>query len=146
MTQSEPREEAPPIACDPLALSSRQRALHMAASIELLVRERLSQHELADGFELHFAPLGGRLVELAQWVERESMCCPWIEFALARSADGVLRLKLTARADAPGAKDLLRAGLDAAHAIAQGAYSTRACLTLSIAPRRRLPADHSLQL
>lgn len=140
MTSGETDRDAQVIACDPRVLSPRERALHLTVSVKLLVRQRLRLLELSDGFELHFASAPGLLVELAQWIERESACCPWIEFGLGRSADGVVRLKLTSQAD--GAKELLAAGLDAVVALAQGATIPPEF----DAPSRSLEADDFRQI
>lgn len=105
--------------CDLRALTDRQRKAQLVSSIDLIVRGRAKLVELPNGFELQFEPAPNRLVELAQWVERESMCCAWLDFAILRSPDGPLRLTLTS--SAPGAKETISAGLLAAEALAQGA-------------------------
>lgn len=104
--------------CDLRALTDRQRKAQLVTSIELIVRGRSKLVELPDGFELQFEPAPNRLVELAQWVERESMCCAWLDFAILRSPRGPLRLTLTS--NAAGAKETISAGLQAAAALAQG--------------------------
>jgi hypothetical protein len=62
------------------ALSERERKAQMAASIRLIIQERTSLVELPNGYELCFRMVPGRLVELARWMERESRCCPWLDF------------------------------------------------------------------
>lgn len=91
-----------PVACDMRALSERERKAHMATSIRLIRQERMSLVELPNGYELGFRMVPGRLVDLARWMDRESLCCPWINFALLRPAEGAARLRLTS--DATGAK------------------------------------------
>jgi hypothetical protein len=100
---------SPEVVCDLRALTDRQRKAQLVTSIDLIV---------PDGFELQFEPEPNRLVELAQWVERESMCCAWLDFAILRSPSGPLRLRLTS--SAAGAKETISAGLQAAAALAQG--------------------------
>jgi hypothetical protein len=100
------------VVCDLGALTERQRTAQLVASVELIVRGRSGIVELPDGFELHFEPAPNRLVELARWVERESVCCAWLDFAILRSPVGPLRLQL--RSNTAGA------GLEAASALAQG--------------------------
>ncbi|MCW7536800.1 hypothetical protein OOT46_02890 [Aquabacterium sp. A7-Y] len=112
-------ETAPALACDLRDLSDEDRKAQLAASVDLLMRERSELVELDDRFELRFTAERGRLVDRARWVERESVCCPWIDFALQRSPDSVLCLRL--RDSAWGGKAAIHAGLEAATAISRGA-------------------------
>lgn len=107
------------VCCDPSSLSAQDRAAHFTASVELLLQQRRSVIETEDGLQFHFDRAPGRLVMLAQWIERESTCCPWIEFILVRAANSELCLKLVART--PEAKQMLIAGLEALAALAAGA-------------------------
>src|SRR5687768_8453996 len=91
-----------PVACGMRALSERERKARMAASIRLIIQEQSSLVELPNGYDLCFRTVPGRLVDLARWMERESLCCPWIDFTLLGPAEGTVRLRLTS--DASGAK------------------------------------------
>ncbi|MCW7539386.1 hypothetical protein OOT46_16195 [Aquabacterium sp. A7-Y] len=118
------------------ALSPQDRAAHVAASVGLLVRQGAELAELDDGFELRFSAEPGRLVELARWVERESLCCLWMEFTILRSPDDLLRLRLSA--PAYDVKEAIRAGLQAVTAISRGAPLP---VALTLPARPLLAAD-----
>lgn len=111
-----------PVACDMRALSERERKAQMASSIRLLVQQRSALIELPNGYELSFRMEPGRLVELARWIERESVCCPWIDFALLRPALGTVQLRLSSNAQ--DAKEMIAAGLQLSANLADGAVAS----------------------
>lgn len=114
--------DALPIACDMRALSERERKAQTAASIRLIVQERTELIELPNGYALSFSTAPGRLVALSKWIERESLCCPWIDFALLRPAAGTVQLRLTS--SDPDAKAMIAAGLQLAANLAEGAAAS----------------------
>ena len=93
-----------PLVCNLQALSAGELDRHRLLGAKL--REALvSTRELADGYELtldlsRLAPdAKGQpfcVVEVAEWVDQESRCCPFLEFGIeTRGGDRVTRLRLT---------------------------------------------------
>ncbi|HLN58607.1 MAG TPA: hypothetical protein VK416_08590 [Thermoanaerobaculia bacterium] len=93
-----------PLACDPNALSNSQRERHRTLGEKLrgAVADRV---ELANGYSLVLdldrltadsAGFPFCVVEVAEWVDLESRCCPFLEFGIDVPAKGrVVRLRLT---------------------------------------------------
>ena len=107
-----PPETAPPLACRLDALDAGQRERHRLLS-ENLVGAVVSARELADGWEVSLDLARIRdakglpycVVELAEWVDLESRCCPFIDFGIdASGRGGPVRLRLTGR---EGVKELI---------------------------------------
>ena len=110
---SRPADE--PLACRLDALSPVQRARHQKLT-GLLERAVTGTRELPDGWELtldlsrlpvdaHGDPVC--VVEIAEWMDLEARCCPFLDFGLGirgRSA-GFLSLALTG---GPGVKEFLK--------------------------------------
>ena len=112
------REE--PLACRMDALSAPQRERHRLLS-EALARAVVASRELPNGYELSVDPsrlpadpapgvaapnAAHGLAALAEWVELESRCCPFLDFDLGvRGRGGLVRLSLTGGA---GVKEFLR--------------------------------------
>jgi hypothetical protein len=106
-----------PLVCDVNALSGPQRERHRTLGEKL--RGAVSGRvELANGYTLVLdldrlppdsagAPFC--VVEVAEWVDLESRCCPFLEFGIDVTAKGrVVRLRLTGE---KGVKSFLRSEL-----------------------------------
>ena len=102
-----------PIACNLFALSAPERDRHHALGEKL--RSVAKVTELPDGYALtlDLKRLGvdaqGKpwcVVEVAQWAEMESRCCPFLNFGIdLRGKDGAVTLRLTG---GPGVKEFLK--------------------------------------
>ena len=98
---------AEPMACNLHALDAVQRARHQALSQKL--RSAVGEvRELDAGFALR-VDAAMPLAELAEWIDAERRCCPFLTLELAAEPhQGPIWLRLTGPA---GAKALLRAEL-----------------------------------
>ena len=106
--------DPPPLACRLDALNEAQRERHRRLTA-LLERAVAGSRELPDGYELaldlsrlprdaHGDPVC--VVELAEWADLESRCCPFLDFAIGlRGRDGRTTLALTG---GPGVKAFLK--------------------------------------
>ena len=93
-----------PLACDLNALSASQRERHRTLG-EKLHRAVTGRVEVVNGYtlvlDLDRLPLDSAgspfcVVEVAEWVDLESRCCPFLEFGIDVSRKGrVVRLRLT---------------------------------------------------
>lgn len=113
-----------PLACRLDALSAPQRARHQKLT-GLLQRAVVATRELPGGYELTLdlsrLPADAKgdpvcVVEIAEWVDLEARCCPFLDFGIAmpgksqgvapeeRRAPGIVRLSLTG---GPGVKEFL---------------------------------------
>lgn len=107
-----PPDPAPPLACRLDAFDAGQRERHRLLS-EKLVGAIASVSELSDGWEVSLdlsrirdsKGLPYCIVEVAEWVDLESRCCPFIDFRIdASGRGGPVRLRLTGR---EGVKELI---------------------------------------
>lgn len=81
--------------CNIKALTLEERAEHHLLT-EKLKKQRKETVEIAKGYELQFDPKSVTLAELAEWVGRESKCCPFFDFHIDLEAEGhLLCLRLT---------------------------------------------------
>ena len=81
--------------CNIKALTPEERAEHHILT-EKLMKLRKETVEIAKGYELQFDPKTVSLAELAEWVGRESKCCPFFDFHIDLEAEGhLLCLRLT---------------------------------------------------
>ncbi|MCA1582718.1 MAG: hypothetical protein LC796_15270 [Acidobacteria bacterium] len=91
-----------PLACRLDALTTEERERHRSLG-ETLQRAIAGASELPDGYEVSvdLARLGGAggsagLVRLAEWVDLESRCCPFLTFGIDFPGGGrIARLRLT---------------------------------------------------
>ena len=100
-------------ACDVQALAPKERERHGRLG-RLLGQAATGRRELANGYELTLdlsklpqdvagAPFC--VAEVAEWVDLESRCCPFLDFGIdVHGRDKVVRLRLTG---APGVKEFL---------------------------------------
>jgi hypothetical protein len=103
-------EDAPqnPVACQAGALSPEEWERHVELRGQLVagVTERI---ELENGYRFVLDRDKLTAVQLAEWVEGERRCCPFIEFEIRQAADGgPLSLTLTGR---EGVKELLETAM-----------------------------------
>jgi|SRR5215472_16621000 len=99
------------LACNPLALSSEERARHFNELGPTLRPLKRSVRELGDGYEFEFPGDRATLQLLAEWVIQERECCPFFEITLRLEPDqGAAWLRLTGR---EGAKMILKFGIAA---------------------------------
>jgi hypothetical protein len=93
-----------PLACRLDALSAAQRERHRKLS-ETLAGAVVGARELPDGYALELdltrLPADARgeavcVVEVAEWVDLEARCCPFLDFGIAlRGKGGAVALTLT---------------------------------------------------
>jgi hypothetical protein len=112
LAAASPAEE--PLACRLDALNAAQRDRHRRLT-EALARAVVGVRELPDGYELTLdlgrlpADAKGEavcVVEVAEWVDLEARCCPFLDFGVGmRGRGGAVRLALTG---APGVKAFLK--------------------------------------
>jgi hypothetical protein len=104
-----------PLACRLDAFSPAQRARHQKLTA-LLERALVGVRELPDGYELALdlsrlpADTKGDpvcVVEIAEWVDLEARCCPFLDFGIAVRGKGVGSVAL-ALTGGPGVKDFLK--------------------------------------
>src|SRR5262245_39495961 len=108
---------AEPLACNLFALNDSERDRHHALG-EKLKSAVARVTELPDGYalalDLKKLPVDAQgkswcVVEIAQWADLESRCCPFLNFGIdLRGKDGIVTLRLTG---GPGVKDFLRTEL-----------------------------------
>ena len=99
---------ADPLACDRLALDASQRARH-AVLLQELAAAVTGVEELPDGLAVRLPSKPYLFLRLAEWLDLERACCPFLEFGLLfENHTGALRL--TVRGP-EGVKDFLRAEL-----------------------------------
>lgn len=81
--------------CNVKALNAEERLAHKRLT-ERLVASRDRIVETERGFEFHYSPKSVSLAELADWVAKESKCCPFFDFHIDLEEQGNrLRLRLT---------------------------------------------------
>ncbi len=94
-----------PFVCNVGALSPTQRARHLALG-EKLLGAVVRVAELPDGYELAFdlsrisdaRERSCGVVEVAEWVDLESRCCPFLDFGIDVVEKGsAVRMRLTGR-------------------------------------------------
>ena len=95
-----------PLVCNIRALTEAQREQHLVRGRKLLGAV-VHTSELANGYELAFdltrlkdsQGLPWCVVELAEWVDLESKCCPFLDFQIdVAGKGGEVRMRLTGRA------------------------------------------------
>jgi hypothetical protein len=115
---SPPALEAPadePLACRLDALSPAERGRHQKLTA-LLERAVVGVRELPGGYELALdlsrLPADAKgdpvcVVEIAEWVDLEARCCPFLDFGIAVRGKGAGSVAL-ALTGGPGVKDFLK--------------------------------------
>jgi hypothetical protein len=101
------REKHPPVfACNAKAIPAEERPRHSELTRQLMrsVRDR---REHSDGYSFQLDSETIRFGQLAEWITRERLCCPFLTFQLTASGDRPgWMLKLTGPR---GVKQLLQA-------------------------------------
>ena len=103
------RSVAPPLACDPASLDAaqRQRRQVLVARLRAVVQEI---RELPAGYAFQFPAETSCILELADWMSLERLCCPFLDFELQLGAgQASLWLRVTGR---DGVKEFLQAELE----------------------------------
>jgi hypothetical protein len=91
-----------PIAC---SLTSAELQVRRRTVLEKLRGAVLEVEELADGFAYSFSAEGNRFNELADMIDLERQCCPFLQFSVTVTAGhGPLTLEITGP---EGTKDFL---------------------------------------
>jgi len=116
---------AEPLACNVKALSDSQRERHRLLT-EKLGSAMVGRTELPDGYALvldlkRLPPdAAGEpfcVVEVAEWMDLEARCCPFVDFAVEmKGSGGPMRLRLTG---GEGVKEFLKAEWPLARAAAR---------------------------
>jgi hypothetical protein len=104
LSGSAPAPVQEPLACNVGALSREQRDRYQVLA-ESLGRALVGSRELSNGFELILdlsrLPADSRgkafcLGEVAEWIDLEARCCPFLDFGIDVSGKGgAVRLRLT---------------------------------------------------
>ena len=95
-----------PIACDPTAIAEtdREQWIDVGKRVHAAVQE---VKDLPDGYAFRFAGSTDELVTLAEHVDFERRCCPFLRFAIEVEAEhGPVWLRVTG---GQGVKEFLRA-------------------------------------
>ncbi len=93
-----------PLSCNARALTAGEHIHHTVLTQKLFVAVA-SKRELPDGMAFRLDPSAITLAELADWVDAERRCCPFLDFKISLAREGgPLELALTGR---PGVKSLL---------------------------------------
>jgi hypothetical protein len=106
------KEEQKGLYCNAKALTAEERAQHKELTEKLLVARKATV-ETQNGYDLQYPAGTVSLAELADWVVKESKCCPFFDFHIDLEQEGTLLcLRLTGK---EGVKPFIRAefGLDA---------------------------------
>jgi hypothetical protein len=95
-------------ACNLTVLDKQERE-QFASITDALFAAVQETRELENGFAFRFTNQPGQLVQIAKFIERESRCCPFLEFTLkVEPSAGPAWLSITG---AEGAKEFLQAEL-----------------------------------
>jgi hypothetical protein len=109
-TESAQMQE-PPIACNPGAFTAEEREKWQALG-DRFIRAAKARRDLPNGFAFDIDRTPETLRDLAEFVELESRCCPFVDFTVRAPAGGSgVVLEMTGRT---GVKEMLAAelGLD----------------------------------
>ena len=100
--------EEPPLACNPGAFTPEERKAWRALAARLLGEAR-ARRELPNGYAFEIERSAETLRDLAAFVDFESRCCPFVDFAVRVPAGGQGGvLEMTGR---KGVKEMLAAEL-----------------------------------
>lgn len=95
--------------CDLTVLSTEERE-QLASVTNSLFEAVQETRELENGFAFQFINQPGQLVQIAEFIERESQCCPFLQFNLeVEPNSGPVWLHIDGET---GTKEFLRAELD----------------------------------
>jgi hypothetical protein len=95
-----------PFRCDMSMLSAETIARKDAIGLSLL-KKKVGQSALPNGYEFRFPGDGQTIADVAEWIVTERLCCPFFDFDMSLSREGgTLALRLTGR---PGTKAFIEA-------------------------------------
>ena len=84
-----------PLACDMNAFTPVERELHIQTTKELF-RSLQAIRNAENGYEFRFPNSSELIVNMAEFISRERLCCPFLEFTLkVLPGNGPLTLLLT---------------------------------------------------
>ncbi len=90
-------EKESPFACDMNAIRPDQREAHLA-TIEKLFRSVESVREVANGYSFQLPNQSDVLLQVAEFISLERLCCPFFDFGLEVEREGgAVWLSLTGR-------------------------------------------------
>jgi hypothetical protein len=96
-----------PLTCIPGAIPQQERPAHFALARRLLRSDAVSRRALANGYEIRFSI--DVMTDVALFVSRERLCCPFLRFDLAVEPGAA---EVTLRMTGPeGAREALDAEL-----------------------------------
>lgn len=75
-----------PIVCNLAAFTPEQRARHRALGVEMKAA-LLGVDEIADGYRFHYLGSAFWVLQLAEFVTLERLCCPFFTFTLEATSD-----------------------------------------------------------
>jgi hypothetical protein len=70
-----------PLACDMTVFTPADREKHVQFTRDLLAAVQ-GIHEVETGFEFMFPNGAGLITKLAEFISKERLCCPFLEFTL----------------------------------------------------------------
>jgi hypothetical protein len=89
--------QTPYFYCDMKAIPPAERKQHEAITKELF-RAVQATRELPNGYAFQFPNSKGVLIKIAEFIDRERLCCPFFSFAIEVEPEvGPIWLKLTGR-------------------------------------------------
>jgi len=90
-------ETQTPIACDMTVIPPDQRQSHLATSKNLFAKIQQIR-DLENGYEFRLADEPGLMLELAEFIWLEKLCCPFLNFVIeVEQEGGPVWLRLTGR-------------------------------------------------
>ena len=96
-------------ACNLTVLREGEREQFVSVTESLFAAVQES-HELENGFAFRFLNQPDQLTQIAQFIEREGQCCPFLKFTLeVEPFSGPVWMRITGE---PGVKEFLSAELD----------------------------------
>jgi hypothetical protein len=96
------------LTCDLTAIPADVREEHVVTASQLFETAQEVQ-ELPNGYAIRFLNTPGKFMEIAKFIENESLCCPFFNFSLeVEPYRGPLWLRLTG---GKGVKELLQVTL-----------------------------------
>ena len=101
-------KDTPSLACDLTAIPAAAREEHILTAPQLFAAAQEVQ-ELPNGFAIRFLNEPGRFMSIANFIDKERLCCPFFNFTLELEPDnGPLWLRLTG---GQGVKEILQTTL-----------------------------------
>ena len=103
-------DDRPPLACDLTVFAPAERARHRALVRDVVHGRCAERRELADGYALRYSADPTVFTALAEWIDLERRCCPFLRFALeVEPGGGPVWVRLTGGA---GVKQVLAAAFE----------------------------------